>query len=859
VVPRALWTKAPLALVRHPIGFLAVLAAALLIAMGAAAAPLMNAGVESEALQNKLQQLTPLGAGLTIERSGPPDANVPAADARRRAAAVALARTLPSVGAPVLTTTTYAELSKGRTGIGNPLLVVPMARTAATSHVERLVGDGRGAWLSQAVNGLDHFAPGDSVELQPQSPSSRKDRVRLRVGAVYRQLDLDLSNPYWVNFTARIRTRNPDLPLPPTFVLVEPRDVYRIAQTLDGGSVSNVFEFPIDTRGMTPQRAKDVARAFESVRRSPATRKRLGCGRCSITSSLVDAVRLASSSDAALTPVVTLLAGFCVLLALAAAVVAGGFTARRRAGESRLSLVLGERAVAYAARTSLEALIPALAGASIGLAAAVELTQLLAPRGTVDSSVFGRAVALVAGSVLVSAVAVAVGATVARGRLVPRRRALRLPWELLVGALAAATALAVVSGGGLVKNGAAGSHPRLIVLVLPALVAAAVAGAGARVARSLLGRRAAADAPLPVFLAVRRLAAARGLLVVVVVTSAVGIAALSFAQILRSSLAANTLEKAYVANGSDVQGIVDAGRPPSTSFPYPATVVTESYGAGQFASGRSFELIAVDPPTLERVLAAHWPSSVRDAAHKLASSRARLPAIAIGAGRGTQDVTLGGVTRQVDVVATPRLFPGMVPGSATLVVPARVLDASPGGGYGYVWASGPPALVERALARSDLAPSYMTRATDVSRSADVTTVTKTYGLLRVVAIAFALIALVGLLLYLNARSRSQLVSSEFMRRMGLPERAQAASVSLEAALLVAFSTAVGLGAAVATSGLIVDRLDPLPQYAPSATTVVPWGELLGAAAAVVVTAAVLGAVVSIAVRRDGIGEALRVA
>jgi putative ABC transport system permease protein len=192
-------------------------------------------------------------------------------------------------------------------------------------------------------------------------------------------------------------------------------------------------------------------------------------------------------------------------------------------------------------------------------------------------------------------------------------------------------------------------------------------------------------------------------------------------------------------------------------------------------------------------------------------------------------------------------------------VPARALGATPGAGFGYVWASGPPSQVERALERSNLAPSYLTRATDVSRSADVTTVTKTYGLLRVVAIAFALIALVGLVLYLNARARSQLVSSEFMRRMGLPERAQAASVSLEAALLVAFSTAVGLGSALATSGLIVDRLDPLPQYAPSATTDVPWGGLLGAAAAVVVAAAVLGALVSIAVRRDRIGEALRVA
>ena len=245
--------------------------------------------------------------------------------------------------------------------------------------------------------------------------------------------------------------------------------------------------------------------------------------------------------------------------------------------------------------------------------------------------------------------------------------------------------------------------------------------------------------------------------------------------------------------------------------------------------------------------------------HALAISDARLPAIAIGGTRGAQTVTIGNETRRVDVVATSRLFSGMVPGSAGLVVPARALGSSVGEGFSYVWATGPPAQVERALARSDLAPSYFSRATDVMQSADVTTVTRTYGLLRLVAISFALISLVGLLLYLNARARSQLVSSEFLRRMGFPDRAQAASVALEATLLVAFSTAVGLAAALATSGVIVDRVDPLPAYAPPATTVVPWGELLGAGVAVVFFAALLGALVSVAVRRDRIGEALRVA
>lgn len=860
MVPRALWTKAPVALLRHPVGFLAVFVAALLIAMGAAAAPLMNAGTESEALQNTLAQLTPLGAGLTIERDGLPQKNLAAADARRRAAAVALGRLLPAVGAPILTTTTYVRISGHLLEVGNPLLVVAMARTAATAHVQKLAGDGRGAWFSGAIAQLAHLEPGKTAELVPASLGL--GHVSVRVGAIYRQLDLDLSNPYWVDFIARIRAVNPDAPLPPTFVLVSPREVYRLAQTIGDHTVSNVYEFPIDPHAMTPQRAEEIARSFESVRRLLAGRtalaRSLGCSPCRVTSSVVDAVRLASAGNAALSPVVALLGGLCVLLAVAAAVVAGSFTARRRAGETRLSLVLGEHGAAFWGRAAIEAFAPALAGAAVGLAAAIALARVLAPSGAIDSSVFAHATLLAAGSVALSAFAVAAGATVARGRLAPRSRVVRPPWELPVALSAAAAWIVVSSGGGLVRNETAGSHPRLAVLVLPGLVAAVLAGAGTRALRLALGGRKGMAAPMPVFLALRRVAAARGLVVMLTVTIAVGVAALAFAQILRSSLAANSVAKAYVANGSDVQGVIAPGPLPA-SFPYPVTEVTETFDAGRFASGQSFELIAVEPHSLERVLAAHWPAGVRKAVRSLADSHARLPAIALGSARGWQTVSIAGTTRAVDVVATVRVFPGIVADSGVLVVPARALAAAANGPFSYVWASGPPDQVQRALGRSSLRPTYLTKVTEISQSADVTTITRTYGLLRVLALAFAVIALAALVLYLNARARSQLVTSEFMRCMGLPDRAQALSVALEATLLVAFATAVGLVSALAASGVIVDRVDPLPQYAPAAATTVPWVTLLGAGVAVVAAAALVAGLVTAAARRGRIGEALRVA
>jgi hypothetical protein len=862
-MPRALWAKAPLALVRHPVGFLAALAASLLAAMGATAAPLLTARAESEALQNKLAQLTPLGAGLTIERQA--SVGGAAADRKRRRAAAALARSLPGVGAPVLTTTAYAQVAGSLFEPGNPLIVVPMARTGATAHVERLAGDGHGAWLSAPLAQIARAVPGGTVAVVRPSPAPPEPRVRLRVGAVYRQLDSDLGNPYWVNLTTRIRAPNPDAPPPPTFLLVDPATLYRIARVVGSNELANVYELPIDVRGMTPARAKDVAAAFASVRRSLASHdplaRRLGCDSgCNVSSSLLDATILARRSNAALRPIVSLLAAAWALAALAAAVVAGVFTTRRRAVEARLSLVGGEQRTLFAARSAVEALLPSAAGAVAGFGLAVVAVRSFTPRGAVDASVYRHAALLACASALGAVAAVATGATAARGELVARRahRLLaHVPWELPVVGAAFAAWISLSSGRALVGNPPAGSHPRLAVFLLPALVAAAVAGAAGRAARALVRRRGG-SVSAPVFLALRRLAAAGALAGLLAVAVAVGASTFAFAEVLRSSLAANTVEKAYVANGSDVQGVVDAARPLPASFPYPLTKVGQAFDAGVLPSGRPFELLLVDPHSLARVLAPHWPSDVGRAVAALAASHAAVPAIAVGARSGTQTVSIGGRAVRVDVIATLHAFPGMLGDRPLLVVPRRSVATAPGA-LAYVWATGPARAVVRALARSTLAPSYVTTVRQFSQSADVTTITRTYGFVRIFGIALMLLALVALPLYLAARLRSQTITSAFLRRLGMSQRAQALSVALEATAIVAFAMLAGVASGLAGAGRIVARVDPLPEYAPRSSVVVPWASILAAALAIVVVGAAAGAVATLVLRRRDVGEALRVA
>src|SRR5207245_4113150 len=124
---------------------------------------------------------------------------------------------------------------------------------------------------------------------------------------------------------------NPDGPLPPTFVLMDRHTVYAVAHSVGSGYLSNVYEFPVDVHAMTPAAAKRSVRAYAAVRRSlnrsTELSHDLGCygfrGRCNVTSSLTAAVVLAANSAAALTPIVILLAGLAVSLALGAALVVG--------------------------------------------------------------------------------------------------------------------------------------------------------------------------------------------------------------------------------------------------------------------------------------------------------------------------------------------------------------------------------------------------------------------------------------------------------------------------------------------------------------------------------------------------------
>jgi hypothetical protein len=154
---------------------------------------------------------------------------------------------------------------------------------------------------------------------------------------------------------------------------------------------------------------------------------------------------------------------------------------------------------------------------------------------------------------------------------------------------------------------------------------------------------------------------------------------------------------------------------------------------------------------------------------------------------------------------------------------------------------------------------YLTRSDHIFENASVRAAARSYRFIRVVGITAAGLSLLCLLLYLQARQRSQLVAAAMLRRMGLGRVADGAALALEAALVVLAAGVIGGAVAVVCAGPIVRHVDSLPQYAPGPVLVIPWA-VLGAwlAVATILTGA-LGAAAATLARRSDVAGALRVA
>jgi len=588
-------------------------------------------------------------------------------------------------------------------------------------------------------------------------------------------------------------------------------------------------------------------------------------------------VILANENASAVTPAVTLLSDLGTGIALTIAAAAGVFLVRRRRAEAAFRYAGGEPVGIFAARSALETALPSLLGGIAGFGLAYALTNAFAPAGsistgTVFSSLAHAAIVVALGlCLLISAAAVSfLGLYDSGSRNLGRLRF--VPWEALLAAGAVYLLLGIRSGAGISTSSSGAHTPRLAVFVFPLLLVAAAAGVAARGARVLLRRSArfASRTRAPVYLELRRLAAARGLVVVLVTVAAVSVGSLFYVETLAGSLDQTTLEKAYMATGSDASAIVQDAQVVPRDFPYPVTLVAFANQAASLSDGTQVDVMLVDPASLSRTL--HWQSdwgpNPTAFLRELALSPSRpLPVIVTSDLARQHALELAGLSVPMRQIAVVHAFPFMAQGVPLVITSYRALSSfearttlydSLGVLTTYAWSKGAPTAVGRALASLD--PAYPPQTIETFlHDPEVVLATRTFGYMRLIAIASGILAVLGLVLYLQARQRSQAIASVLAQRMGLGRLAQTISLVLELVSLLVFAGLIGGAVAIAAAVPIVHRIDPLPVDPPSPIFVVPTGELALAAGVLLVVAMVAGVVASWLAGRTDVSEALRVA
>jgi hypothetical protein len=227
----ARWRKAPTVLVHHPSVLVAVAVAALLAALASSSAPFVTTAAASEALKDRLGELTSFATGVEIESNRQLTGAESAVQLNRArvtigAAGAKVRSRLGFLGPPVVTTQTQPSSFGPSVSIVGPAGssgVILMARTGALAHVAwlRQVA-GPGVWISDITAQAAGVRPGDVVKVEGLLSFARPSAARVRVKGVYRALAHESETDYWTNLFQEIYPQCLNCGVPPPFVFASP-------------------------------------------------------------------------------------------------------------------------------------------------------------------------------------------------------------------------------------------------------------------------------------------------------------------------------------------------------------------------------------------------------------------------------------------------------------------------------------------------------------------------------------------------------------------------------------------------------------------------------------------------------------
>ncbi|MBI4261343.1 MAG: hypothetical protein HY658_12345 [Actinobacteria bacterium] len=828
------WLRAPLLLSRLPGMLLAVVLAATVLGVAAAVGPLYVASAGSGALRFELERASPWEAGLTVSAYGRFAGEVPGGGGTAEEVLAGRRRVLREATAGLRGLSGEVETVLGPeavvAGTGHPAVVRFVARTGFLDHVQVVAEAGvAGIWVDERLAALLGVSPGDEVRVETASA-----RARARVAGIVRELPSEVG--WWAPVLERLEVTGGDRE-PPSLVLVPDGTMARL-----GGALGELglftWSYPLASPELSLPEGRSLAGAIHDVEARLATTtdpevERLFQG-ATHGSRLPDLLARAEDAVDPLEGSVASLALAGVLVALALLGAVGVYAVRRRRAEVSALAAHGVGPAGLGGRAALAALLPVAAGTAAGWLLGRFLVGALGPGTVGDPSAVQASFRLaltggVVAVVLSGAVSAAASRAEAREHVGGRAGEVlaRAPWEAAVLLLAAVALYEILS-----REATAGSVDGLV-LLFPLLFVSGLAGLAGRLLGRLLSRlrTAGAGRSSAAYLAARRLAATGRTSLVLVSAAATAVGVFAYAGILSASAGATARSTARVLTGAETRAVLPPNVRPPAELPFPATSVDRVRGT-LLPEGRDVDLLVVEPGGFAEVAA--WEPAFADrplegllAGVSEPAAGGRLPLLAVGVG------VPDGASLQLGLARLPaspggraEAFPGMPVDRPLVVTTRRAVEAAaravgedPDGirGRAEVWARAGGDEVRAALLELGVAIERLEEVGDAARTLPFVALGWTLGLLQALGVLTGLIALAGLLLYVQSAQRAREASYALASRMGLGRRSHAGALLLEIGGLLGVAFVVGNALAALAARLVQDEIDLLPGLPPGPT------------------------------------------
>jgi putative ABC transport system permease protein len=898
------WRRAPLLLLteRPQVG-LVMAGAALMIGLASASAPLFLSSAENASLAQQLNNGCETGsltvastdnyAGLT---SGP-DQFADDMFGINGTARVTGVPPLPHLSAPTrMLFAPHVMVSSAGAGVGT--FITLASKPGDLAHVDVLsrAPGIDGIWLADTTANALHVAAGGTIALQASDSSAP---LKLQVAGTFRDLQTQPAQPFWCDAEQYI-VPPPSANPPPVFPfgLLSQDQLRTAAQSLPL-NVQDIDVWTLRPGGLTLPQARALAKTLDKV--VIALPAELNAQRASLEAKYVRAhptfqpdypiefqaaeraeteidlpVDRVSAVGRALPSTIAPIAIAGVLVALGLVFVAGGFWVDRRRREVDVLIARGTSPFAIGVKAALEACIPFLLGGLAGVALAYVLVRVVGP----SSLLAGRSLADVGLVALISVIAglIFLVAAATRGcqrresppavRAVSKNRVLAIVASVVLAAIVAiVVAVRLSHRTHLSGSGPQVAHVDPVVIVAPMLAFIV----GAAVAQQLLGRLIRRSAPrgarlsVPSWLAWRRIGgnakASATLIAVLVPALAISV----FSAFVNSSVHRTLHDSSRMIVGAD--DVVNLQGPVAVpaSLTKRATLVLRidhpTFG------DELVSVVGVDPARFG--VGAFWDGGIAGQSfpaliHRLRDQGPGKPLLGVLSGGGVASgsqlkavAAANPVTTSITLVGSAAHLPGEQGGYEILYVDLAALErVDPVGTYQF-WISGSPATAADALAAAHITTTFNLTADSVVDNSYLQPVSYTFAYLDAVIAVIGAVALGGVLLYLDARSRPRRLSYVLARRMGLTRRAHFLSILIELSALVATGAVVALGFCAIAVALLRSRFTVQASLPPSAVLSWPFALTLADLAALAVLVAVSATAVQLGSDRVRAVEVLR--